>query len=209
MSGEAQAMSESKPSTGLQQDPSAIVKALFQLPLILYRLGWGGALRWLPLLVLTTEGRKSGLPRHVALDYRRHGSRYYVVSAWGERSDWYRNALKNPQVTLQLGDQVVAGTASRVDDPAEAMRALYMYSRSSRLYEIFLARQSSAQAADLNTLADVAAEFTVLRLEPNDEAPALPPLELYSESTRQMAAMIALTMGLWLLLSLLRPARRR
>ena len=195
--------SKKNPLLDMPQDPQEIAKALFRLPLALYRLGWGGALGWLPLLVLTTEGRVSGLPRHVLVEYRRHGSRYYIVSAWGDSSDWYLNALKNQNVTLQVGDQVVAATAEAVDDPAEALRALYMYSRNSPVYETLFAQMSSAKSADLNTLADVVAEFSVLRLEPNDEAPVLPPVELYSESTRQMALIVVALAGLWLLFRLL------
>ena len=201
--------SENKPAFELPQDPQELAKALFRLPLALYRLGWGGALKWLPLLVLTTEGRSSGLPRHVVVEYRRHGSRYYIVSAWGEASDWYLNAQKNPNVTLQVGDDIVAATAQPVDDPAEALRALYMYSRNSVIYETLFAQMSSAKSADLNTLAEVVAEFSVLRIEPNDETPRLPAVELYSESTRQLALIVVALGGLWLLLTLLgRPGKR-
>ena len=57
------------------------------------------------------------------------------------------------------------------DDAAEALRALYMFSRNSWIYEMLFARMSSARAADLNTLAEVVEEFTVLRLEPTGEEP--------------------------------------
>ena len=83
-----------------------------------------------------------------------------------------------------------------MDDPAEALRALYMFSRNSPIYEMLFARMSSAQAADLNTLTEVVDEFTVVRLEPSDEAPALPTVELFSESVRQVATVVALVMVL-------------
>ena len=191
-------------SENMTPDPQALAKALFRLPLEGYRLGWGAAMKWLPLLALTTKGRNSGLPRHVALEYRRHGSKLYIVSAWGEQSDWYRNALQHPRVTAQIGDKIFAADAAPVEDPAEALRALYMYSRNSVIYETLFARMSSANAADLNTLAEVVAEFSVLRLEPVDDPPDLPPVELYSESTRQFALILAGLAVLWLLITLLR-----
>ena len=176
---------------------------LLRAPLCLYKLGWGPALDWLPLLILTTRGRKSGLARHVVVEYRRHGSKYYIVSGWGADTDWYRNILQDSRVTIQHGAHIVDARAQQVDDPAEALRALYMFSRNSWIYEMLFARMSSARAADLNTLAEVVDEFTVLRLELTDEEPALPVVELYSEQVRQVALFVALVVGLRLLLAIL------
>lgn len=180
---------------------------LLRAPLHLYKLGWGPALNWLPLLILTTRGRKSGLPRHVVVEYRRHGSKYYVVSGWGADTDWCRNIQGDNRVTIQHGEHIVDARAQPVDDPAEALRALYMFSRNSWIYEMLFARMSSAQAADLNTLAEVVDEFTVLRLEPTDEEPALPVVELYSEQVRQVALFVALAIGLRLLMAVLRSGK--
>lgn len=177
---------------------------LLRAPLRLYKLGWGPALSWLPVLVLTTRGRKSGLARHVVVEYRRHGSKYYIVSGWGVDTDWYRNIEQDNRVTIQHGAQIIDARAQRVENPAEALRALYMFSRNSWIYETLFARMSSARAADLNTLAEVVEEFTVLRLEPTDEAPDLPSVELYSPPTRQMASVFALLLALRLLIWLRR-----
>ncbi len=176
---------------------------LLRAPLHLYKLGWGPALNWLPLLILTTRGRKSGLARHVVVEYRRHGSKYYIVSGWGADTDWYRNVQQDNRVTIQHGEHVVDARAQLVDDPAEALRALYMFSRNSWIYESLFARMSSAQAADLNTLAEVVEEFTVLRLEPTGDEPELPVVELYSEQVRQVALLVVLAIGLRLLLAVL------
>ena len=177
---------------------------LLRAPLQLYKLGWGPALNWLPLLILTTKGRKSGMARHVVVEYRRHGSKYYIVSGWGVETDWYRNIQRDNRVTLQHGEHIVDARAQLVEDPAEALRALYMFSRNSWIYASLFARMSSARAADLNTLAEVVEEFTVVRLEPTDEDPELPAIELYSEQVRQVALFFVLTIGLRLLLAVLR-----
>lgn len=186
-----------------------IAKQIFRAPMVFYQLGWGPALSWLPLLILTTKGRKSGAPRHVVVEYRRHGSKYYVVSGWGARTDWYRNIQQEPRVTIQQGGQIIDARAQLVDDPAEALRALYMFSRNSWIYETLFAQMTSAQAADLNTLADVVEEFTVLRLEPSGEAPALPTVELFSEPVRQAALIVALVFLARLVLALLRSSINR
>lgn len=185
--------------------PSALAKSIFRLPLYLYQLGWGPALKWLPLLVLTTEGRVSGQPRYVVVEYRRHGSKYYIVSGWGKNTDWYKNVLQNPRVSIQLGGDLLDAKARPVDNPPEALSALYMFSRNSWIYETLFARMTSAQAADLSTLADVVEEFTVVRLEPSGDAPELPAAPPFSEPTRRLASVIAILLGIWLLASLARP----
>ena len=190
----------------LQERPQGIARSVYRLPISLYRLGWGGILGWLPLLVMTTKGRQSGQTRHVVVEYRRHGSKYYVFSGWGERADWYRNLLRHPRVTIQHGAHVFAADAAPVQDDAEALRALYLFTRNSKLYELVFAGMSSAKAADLNTLADVAQEFTLARLDPNDEPPELPPVELYDEQTRQIANIFALLIFLRIILYLIRLA---
>ena len=190
----------------LEERPQGLTRSIYRLPISLYRLGWGGILGWLPMLVMTTKGRRSGAPRHVMVEFRRHGSKYYVFSAWGERTDWYRNLLQHPRVTIQHGADVFSADARPVQGNAEALRALYLFTRNSRLYERMFAGMSSAQAADLNSLADVAQEFTLVRLEPNDERPELLPVELYDEQTRQMANVFALIIVIRILLVLIRLA---
>ena len=185
------------------QRPQGVTRAIFQLPISLYRLGWGGLLGWLPMLVISARGRQSGQTRHAMVEFRRHGSKYYVFSAWGERADWYRNLLRHPRVTIQHGAHVFAADAAPVTDDAEALRALYLFTRNSRLYELVFAGMSSAQAADLNSLADVAQEFTLVRLAPTDDEPELPPVELYDEGTRQIANVFALLIVIRLLVFLL------
>lgn len=71
------------------------------------------------VLVLTTTGRRTGSPRSTPLQYERTDAGYVVASARGERADWFRNAVVDPRVTIQVGDRSVTGTARPVVDPAE------------------------------------------------------------------------------------------
>lgn len=188
-----------------EADPTReFLQTLSRAPLLLYQLGWGPALDWLPLLALTTRDCDTGAPRHTALEYRRHGSKLYLVCGLGEATDWYKDIEAEPGVTIQQGATVFAAHAVRVDDPAEALRALYAFSRNSWLYESLFARMSSANAADLNTLAEVAAEFTVVRIEPSDDEPDLPPVPLFSQPVRQLGVIAALLLLLRLVLVVLR-----
>jgi deazaflavin-dependent oxidoreductase (nitroreductase family) len=153
--------------------PQGIVRQLLRAPMFLLALGLGWTLRPMKLLVLTTKGRKSGQERRTVLEYRRHGSKLYVVSAWGSRPNWLNNLQADSTVTVQLGQKAIAAKASLVTDSAEALRALYMFQRTGPVYEALLANMSNADSVDLRSLKRVAGEFTVVRLDMLHGAPSL------------------------------------
>lgn len=111
-----------------QQDPSGMMaypqkgtfnRVMYKLPLILWRMGLGSYLSdesrgGSKMLVLTTWGRKSQLPRHTMLSYVSVGDNIFVCSGWGVRSDWMKNIFANPQVTLQIGKRTRTAKAQRV-----------------------------------------------------------------------------------------------
>ena len=87
----------------------------------LYRLSggrFGKALGPMPILLLTTTGRKSGQARTWPLAYFHDGDRLLVVaSAGGEprHPAWYLNLRDHPQVTVQIGAatrRMLAATAT-------------------------------------------------------------------------------------------------
>jgi proline iminopeptidase len=66
------------------------------------------------ILLLTTKGRKSGEPRTTPLIYEEAGDHYVIVASKGgapEDPGWYRNIEKEPQVELQVKDEVFAARA--------------------------------------------------------------------------------------------------
>ncbi|WP_280338482.1 nitroreductase/quinone reductase family protein [Nocardia neocaledoniensis] len=79
--------------------------------------------------VLTTTGRKSGLPRPKCVRVLREGSRAYLVQLMppsllverpGAVNAWLRNIRADPRVTLELPDGTFGGTAREIADPAES-----------------------------------------------------------------------------------------
>jgi deazaflavin-dependent oxidoreductase (nitroreductase family) len=51
-------------------------------------------------------GRKSNLPRQTVIEVVKHDKElnsFYVVSGWGNQSDWYQNIHKNPDVIINVG----------------------------------------------------------------------------------------------------------
>lgn len=89
------------------------------------------------ILTLRTTGRRSGLPRETPLNYAILDGRVYLLAGFGTRSDWFRNLTANPQVALRLPGREVVGTATRVDDPAEAARAALAVARNSGFALVF------------------------------------------------------------------------
>jgi len=61
------------------------------------------------VLLLTTKGRKTGEPRTSPLIYEEDGDRYVVVASKGGAEThprWYLNLRENPNVVLQVLDEV-------------------------------------------------------------------------------------------------------
>jgi deazaflavin-dependent oxidoreductase (nitroreductase family) len=107
----------------------------------MYRVGLG----WLlgdRFLMLTHVGRKSGLPRQVVLEVVKHDRDtdvYYVAVGFGERTDWYRNILKKPEVIVNAGRRRWAARAERLP-PGEAEMILLDYAHRHPLAIRELAR---------------------------------------------------------------------
>jgi deazaflavin-dependent oxidoreductase (nitroreductase family) len=92
-------------------------RLFFKAPLVLWRMGLGSVIGEIaPVMILTARGRKSGLPRHTGLAYEQIEGIRYANSAWGAESDWYRNVVADPHVTLQTGEGVEHAYAYRVTD---------------------------------------------------------------------------------------------
>jgi deazaflavin-dependent oxidoreductase (nitroreductase family) len=70
------------------------------------------------ILLLTTTGRRSGLPRVTALTFMPMGGSFVVGAGLGGRSDWYQNLLANPTATLQVGRRHFLVRGEPVLDPA-------------------------------------------------------------------------------------------
>ena len=77
--------------------------------------------RGVPVLLLTTIGRKSGLRKTTPLLYLRDGERVVIVGSQGgmaKHPQWYLNLTQNPEVEIQEGSRVRKMRA-RVAEQAE------------------------------------------------------------------------------------------
>ncbi|MEU0054850.1 nitroreductase/quinone reductase family protein [Streptomyces sp. NPDC006334] len=84
-------------------------------------------MRRLPLqTVLETTGRVSGQPRRTPVGGRRVGDSFWLVSEFGDRSQYVRNIQADPRVRLRLRGRWHTGTAHLLpdDEPAARLRTL-------------------------------------------------------------------------------------
>src|SRR5207249_3500955 len=68
---------------------------------------------------LTTSGRHTGRPHRIEIWFALHDGVAYVLSGGGDRSDWVRNLIVSPAVTLEIGDRKRPSRAGVVTLPEE------------------------------------------------------------------------------------------
>jgi len=74
-----------------------------------------GPLAGAVMLIMTSTGAKTGLPRTVPLGYHRDGERYVLVGSNNgrdEQPEWLANLRKNPIVTLEVGTETFQARAT-------------------------------------------------------------------------------------------------
>jgi deazaflavin-dependent oxidoreductase (nitroreductase family) len=122
----------------MQDRPGPFFKWLFKIPVLQYKLGMG----WMigkHVLLLTTTGRKSGRPRQTPLEYLydMENDRYRVAAGWGGHTDWYRNLLKDPAVSVQVGRRNFAAIAEKACDEEVAKYMMFVSKRHPRMDRVW------------------------------------------------------------------------
>lgn len=147
--------------------PRGVVRLLLRLPTLFYRLGLGDLMNAAHIMILGTRGRKSGLTRYTPVEYRRHGSKIYLYSAWGERPQWFQNIKDCPEVLVQQGRHQFAARATLVTNSGESLRVLHLFRRIAPfVYDPLIARLSDRERIDERSLPDVSHTITIIRIDP-------------------------------------------
>lgn len=83
--------------------------------------------------LLETTGRVSGQPRTTPIGGRRVGDQFWLVSEFGERSQYVRNIQADNRVRVRLRGHWHAGVAHLLpeDDPRARLRALPRYNSAA------------------------------------------------------------------------------
>ncbi|MGV0837203.1 nitroreductase/quinone reductase family protein [Mycolicibacterium thermoresistibile] len=76
--------------------------------------------------LLETTGRKSGQPRRTPVGGKRVGNQFWLVSEFGDKSQYVRNIKADPRVRVRVGGRWHRGTAHLLpdDDPQARLREL-------------------------------------------------------------------------------------
>jgi deazaflavin-dependent oxidoreductase (nitroreductase family) len=112
---------------------------LFKAPIYAWRLGLS-ALLPPTFALLTTRGRKSGLPRRTPVESNYIQGNYYIVSGWGTQADWFKNIQAHPEVTLQIPRKgALGGLASHCTDEA-TLRLVFRHFQRSPAMQPYLAQ---------------------------------------------------------------------
>jgi F420H(2)-dependent quinone reductase len=91
----------------------------------IYRRGMARKMGQMQQVLLTTTGRKSGQPHTVALGTVPEGEGWIVIASNGgadANPSWWVNMVANPNVTLQVNDQVMKARMQEITNPADRER---------------------------------------------------------------------------------------
>jgi deazaflavin-dependent oxidoreductase (nitroreductase family) len=141
---------------------------LMKLPRIWYSIGLGPVVGRL-MLILTTTGRKSGLPRATPLQYEERDGLIYVASARGQRADWFRNIVADPRIEVQIGARRFRGLAEPITDPACIADFLELrLRRHPRMMGAMLRGEGLPARPNRAQLEQFAAKIAVVAIRPHE-----------------------------------------
>ena len=72
---------------------------------------------------LTTTGRVTGKPHEIEIWFVVYDNTLHLLAGGKYESDWVRNLLKNPSVSVRIAKHTLVGTARIVTDETEEMKA--------------------------------------------------------------------------------------
>ena len=75
---------------------------------------------------LTTTGRVTGNPHQIEIWFGSKNNTLYLLSGGLDKSDWVKNLLKNPAVTIRVGKYTFPAIARLVKDEQEELSARNM-----------------------------------------------------------------------------------
>jgi deazaflavin-dependent oxidoreductase (nitroreductase family) len=126
---------------------TAAFRAATSLHALIYRATsgrWGTRIRGLPILLLTTSGRRTGRPRTTPLGYFEDRGRYVITasnSGLDRHPGWFHNLKANPAVRVQVGGRRL-GAQAEVAEGSERRRLWERLMALSPSYAAYARRTS-------------------------------------------------------------------
>ena len=84
---------------------------------------------------LTTTGRVTGNPHEIEIWFAVHDTSLHLMAGGMYESDWVKNLLKNPSVSVRIANHTFAGTARIVTDETEERKARYALAEKYQEWE--------------------------------------------------------------------------
>lgn len=84
---------------------------------------------------LTTTGRVTGKPHEIEIWFALKDRTLYLLSGGMDQSDWVKNLLKNPSVTIRISKHTFSATARIVNDKNEDEVARYLLAEKYQEWE--------------------------------------------------------------------------
>jgi deazaflavin-dependent oxidoreductase (nitroreductase family) len=72
---------------------------------------------------LTTRGRTTGEPRRIEIWFSLSGRTIYILAGDGPEANWVKNAVKTPDVIIEIRNRTFTARARAVGDQAEDVLA--------------------------------------------------------------------------------------
>jgi deazaflavin-dependent oxidoreductase (nitroreductase family) len=117
------------------------------------------------VLLLTTIGRKSGLPRVTPVQFEEMEGKYYVGAGFGPQTDWLKNLQKTPRVGVQIRAENFDATAECITDPREVADLLaYRLKQHPVFVRVVLTMQGLPLMWRRADLERIAADLVFVRL---------------------------------------------
>ena len=133
---------------------------------LLYAIGFGAIVGRL-ILLLTTRGRKTGLPRITALQYEEIDGAVVVGSSRGTKSDWFRNIVADPHVQVRIKSKDFRGLAEPSTDPSRIADFLeYRLQQHPRMIGAILRSEGIPMPPSRKELEAYAAKTAIVVIRP-------------------------------------------
>ena len=127
--------------------PDMFFKIMTRIHIFLYRKSRGkiwNKMIGMPVLLLTTTGRKSGQPRTTPLVFQRDDDDYLIVASKGGSDShpaWYFNLETTPEVRVEVGGQAFAARVTITKDEERDQ----IYERFKSISDNFVRYEQMAQ----------------------------------------------------------------
>jgi len=153
----------------IRKRPTGFLRLFFRFPILLYKIG----ISWLfgnRFLMLTHLGRNSGQLHNTVLEvlyHDRNRGEYYIISGWGDSSNWYKNILKNPEVVANVNGHIFEALAVQVSIQKAAGLIFDYAKKHPRAIRIISKRILGLEVSGNNVDIEVLAKsLPVIRLQP-------------------------------------------